>query len=378
MKDDMRRETRPARGKVGRFALIGCGAMGTHALNSAQSDARLELVACADSNLARLREVRKKYGFTTVSDWRELLDRRDIDLFYIAVPNRAHREVAVALLQRGRNVLLEKPMAATPADCAAIMRAWRKTRPFFQLGFECRYSAAYLHLKKLVESGVLGEIRHYHVVYSPGIWHQWLEQKNGWKYSVAESGGMVAEKLSHYIDLFCWYTGSPIRDVHTFFPGNVIRHFEVMDNFHLNFRAETGAVGEITFFFSRAPLHKMDGMIRNPPSSSSGAGFQLSLIGTRGAAYFDLQAKTLSVTDFGYGRGKTFHPRQLRFHDFKKETYKRGTDFNHASHPEILDACDRAARGRPPYTDPEESYHIMKVCFAAERSAVLRRPVRVR
>ncbi len=360
-----------------RFALIGCGAMGTHALKGAKRDPRLHLVACADRSAERLREVRDKYGFVTVRDWRELLDRDDVDLFYVATPNRTHREIAVALLGRGRNLLLEKPMAASAADCAAIMRAWRRRRPFFQLGFECRYSFAYRQLHDLVRRGILGEVRHYHLVYSPGIWFQWLEQKNGWKYSARESGGMVAEKLSHYLDLFCWFTGQRIREVNTYFPGNVIRHFEVMDNFHLNFRAESGAVGEITFFFSRAPLNKMDGTLHSRPTESEGAGFQLSLIGTRASAYFDLHEKTLSVTDYGYGRGRTFKPRLLSFRDFKKEKFERRTDFNHASHPEIIDAITRAAAGRKPFTDPEESYHVMKTCFAAERSALLQRAVRV-
>ncbi|MCC7517802.1 MAG: Gfo/Idh/MocA family oxidoreductase [Verrucomicrobiae bacterium] len=360
-----------------RFALIGCGAMGTHALQSAKTDARLDLVACADRDPARRRQVQAIYGFPMVRHWRDLLDREDVDLFYIATPNRTHREIAVEFLRRGRNVLLEKPMAATPSDCAAIMRAWRRRRSFFQLGFECRYSVAYRHLKEFVERGVLGEIRHYHLVYSPGVWFQWLEQKNGWKYSARESGGMVAEKLSHYLDLFCWYTGSRIREVNTYFPGNVIRHFEVMDNFHLNFRADSGAVGEITFFFSRAPLNRMDGTVHGHAASKEGDVFQLSLIGTKAAAYFDLHEMTIAVTDYGYGRGRTFRPRRRLFRDFKKKRFERHTDFNHASHPEILDACARAAAGRPSANDPEDSFHIMKACFAAERSAVLRRAVRV-
>ncbi|NUN92897.1 MAG: Gfo/Idh/MocA family oxidoreductase [Verrucomicrobiae bacterium] len=360
-----------------RFALIGCGAMGSHALRSAKSDRRLDLVACADRDASRLKRVQKEYGFPAVGHWRDLLEREDVDLFYIATPNRTHREIAVEFLRRGRNVLLEKPMAASVADCAAIMRAWRRRRPFFQLGFECRYSIAYLRLKKLVASGALGEIRHYHLLYSPGIWFQWLEQKNGWKYRARESGGMVAEKISHYLDLFTWFSGSRIREVHTLFPGNVIRHFEVMDNFHLNFRADSGAVGAISFFFSRAPVNRMDGTLHGPSHEDASAGFQLSLIGTKGAAYFDLHKKTISVTDYGYERKKTFAPRRTMFLDFGKQRFDRPGDFNHASHPEILDACARAAAGRPPAVDPEDSYHIMKVCFAAERSARLRRGVRV-
>lgn len=351
--------------------------MGTHALNGAKADPRLNLVVAADPDPAKVEWVKKDYGFQTVRDYRDLLDRDDIDLFYVATPNRTHREIATAILGRGRALLLEKPMAASLADCTAIMRAQRRSQAFLQLGFECRYSYAYQYLHDLVARGVLGEIRHYHMVYSPGIWFQWLEQKNGWKYSAAESGGIIAEKISHYLDLFYWFSGSRIAEVNTYHPGNVIRHFEVLDNFHLNFRADSGAVGEISFFFSRAPLHRMDSTLHGRPTDKEGAGFQLSLIGTKAAAYFDLHERTLSVTDYGYEKSGTFKPRRLFFKDFKKQTFARKTDFNHASHPELIDAGRRAVNGEKPFTDPEESYHVMKACFAAERSAVLKRAVRV-
>src|ERR1035437_8128148 len=104
------------------FGVVGTGVWGETHLMAYSSAPGVKLVGVCDKNEALGRERAQQYGaefFTT--DYRELLARKDIKAVSIVTPDFLHREIAVAALEAGKHVLIEKPMATTVEDCQAMI-----------------------------------------------------------------------------------------------------------------------------------------------------------------------------------------------------------------------------------------------------------------
>ena len=138
--------------------VVGTGLMGRrHAENVARwiPEARLAAAFDADQKLAS--RVGQELDAVACASLDALLDRDDVRAVIIASPSRFHAEQAVAALSRGKDVLLEKPMAHSLADCDRVIAAAERGSARLQIGFMRRYDPAYAEAKRLVASGALGE-----------------------------------------------------------------------------------------------------------------------------------------------------------------------------------------------------------------------------
>ena len=124
-----------------RFGLIGFGAWGRFHAEAIRKAPGAELAAIACTSEATAAQARERYPDAKVHlDWHELLADAAIDAVDIVVPNHLHAEIAIAALEAGKNVLLEKPMAATIADCDRLVEAVRRTGRVLSVGHEFRVS----------------------------------------------------------------------------------------------------------------------------------------------------------------------------------------------------------------------------------------------
>jgi len=138
--------------------VVGVGIMGRrHAENAAHSIPGARLAAVFDADRALAADVAGDLDATTCATLDELLARQDVRAVVIASPSRFHAEQAVAALSSGKDVLLEKPMAHSLADCDRIISAAERESARLQIGFMRRYDPAYAEAKRLVASGALGE-----------------------------------------------------------------------------------------------------------------------------------------------------------------------------------------------------------------------------
>ena len=138
--------------------VVGTGLMGRrHAENVARwiPEARLAAAFDADQKLAS--RVGQELDAVACASLDALLDRDDVRAVIIASPSRFHAEQAVAALSRGKDVLLEKPMAHSLADCDRVIAAAERGSARLQIGFMRRYDPAYAEAKRLIVSGALGE-----------------------------------------------------------------------------------------------------------------------------------------------------------------------------------------------------------------------------
>jgi predicted dehydrogenase len=146
-----------------RFATIGMGIQGHSdtkaALRSAQD---VEFVAAADLYDGRLTRVKELYGkdiFTT-RDYRQILERKDIDAVLIVTPDHWHDHITKAALQAGKNVYCEKPMVHHINEGLSVIDAWKKSGKTMQVGSQRISSASFKEAKRLFQAGEIGEINY--------------------------------------------------------------------------------------------------------------------------------------------------------------------------------------------------------------------------
>jgi myo-inositol 2-dehydrogenase/D-chiro-inositol 1-dehydrogenase len=186
-----------------RFGLIGYGAWGRHhaAAIGKTPGATLAAVACrTEASAAAART--EHPGVVVYRDYRELLGRPDIEAVDVVVPNHLHAEVGVAALEAGKDVLLEKPMATTPAECDRLIAAARRSGRVLSIGHELRLSTQWGRIKTLLDAGELGEplyalVSLFRFPYRRGA--------DGWRYQADRVGSWILEEPVHFFDSLMWY-----------------------------------------------------------------------------------------------------------------------------------------------------------------------------
>jgi hypothetical protein len=165
---------KPYSGKLN-VAAIGCGGQGALILDQAARTERV--VALCDVDEARAAGTLKKYGVPKYKDFRVVLDKegRNIDACTIAVPDFMHATIALACMQHGKHVYVEKPLTRTPWEAQLLRDAALKYKVATQMGnqgfsHECHRVAA-----EIVWSGEIGDVREAHVCTSPGTFPTGLE-----------------------------------------------------------------------------------------------------------------------------------------------------------------------------------------------------------
>lgn len=187
------------------LALVGAGFMGQfHAQAIASSDVA-ELVAVVDLNPAA-REVADAHGARYLPSIDEALEADGIDGFVVALPDRAHVEPAVQLLEAGRSVLLEKPMADTLAGARRIAEAERAGGGRLLVGHVLRYDPRYAHAAETVASGAIGDVLH---LSSGRLAGQGLGERMNGASSVLFYLGV------HDADLIQWLSGQSVTRVYS-------------------------------------------------------------------------------------------------------------------------------------------------------------------
>jgi UDP-N-acetylglucosamine 3-dehydrogenase len=194
--------------------VIGCGSIAYHLhLPGYLRTPGVDLVAACDPEPARHREARSlKKDLRVYTDFRKMLASDQFDVISVATPNKFHAEHAVAALEHGAHVLLEKPAALSMKEIVAIKRAVKKSGRQLIVGFSQRFNRGNRKMHELVKKGVIGEpymirIRFAHNGPYPG----WA--KDPWFYSpVKAGGGAMLDMGIHAIDQAHWHIG-PVKSV---------------------------------------------------------------------------------------------------------------------------------------------------------------------
>jgi len=198
--------------RIGVIGVCGRGAIA----NSWRDSERASIVGGADVHDEALADFRERMGedvFTTL-DYRELLDRSDVDAIAVTSPDFVHEEHAVAALEAGKHVFCEKPFAITTDGCDHILRTWKASGKELMVGFRMRYMNIFRVMKEIIDTGTIGEIkaawcRHF-VGHGCNFYYQ------DWHATKAGSNSLLLQKGSHDIDMIHWLTGQYTKRVAAF------------------------------------------------------------------------------------------------------------------------------------------------------------------
>ncbi len=144
-----------------RIGIIGTGGIAHAHANAYKTFNDVEIVAGADIIPGKARAFLDEYGWTNATAYEscdELCKRDDIDAVSICTYNSQHAVCAIAALESGKHVLLEKPMCVTLEEGIAIMKAEKKSGKILTIGFQPRYNNNCRKIKRIVESGELGKV----------------------------------------------------------------------------------------------------------------------------------------------------------------------------------------------------------------------------
>ena len=146
------------------------------------------------------------------ADWRETIERSDVDLVCITTPPKLHRDMTLFAIDRGKHILCEKPMAMNVAEAEEMTLAAADKPTLTLIDHELRFQDGRLRAYAMLREGVIGKVRHAKFMFQaphrgdPAVpWNWWSDADEG--------GGALGAINSHIIDSFNWFLDTPISSV---------------------------------------------------------------------------------------------------------------------------------------------------------------------
>ena len=207
-----------------RIGLIGYGFMGKAHSNAYRRvpnffnlDYTPVLKAVCGRDKEKAEAFAKQWGYESVeTDWRKVIDRKDIDAVDICTPNNTHKEIALAAAKAGKMILCEKPLAMNAEEGREMVKAVESAGVPNMVWYNYRRVPAVSLAKQLIDEGKLGRIFHFRALFLQD-WTISADLPQGgtalWRLDAAAAGsGVTGDLLAHCIDTAIWLNGS-IKDV---------------------------------------------------------------------------------------------------------------------------------------------------------------------
>jgi len=197
--------------KVG---VIGAGLMGPIHIEALRRLGFVEVVALCDSNQKRVeKEARQLNIPKTYTDYRELLEDREIEVIHNCTPNFMHFEVNKAIMEKGKKVISEKPLGINSSESERLVEIAKKTGSFNAINFNYRYFPLNQQVKAMISKGELGKIN----IIQGHYLQDWLlyDTDYNWRLDPQVGGESfaVSDLGSHWLDLVQYITGLKITAI---------------------------------------------------------------------------------------------------------------------------------------------------------------------
>lgn len=194
-----------------RAGIIGCGNIFPMHGYSIKNISNVELVAVCDIKEERAKSRAEELDCKYYLDYKEMIDRENLDTLHICTPHYLHAEMAIYAAKKGVNVLTEKPMAIKLEDAEAMITTAKNNNVTLGVIFQNRYNPGSVLIKNTLESGELGNIKASKLSVT---WDRSDEyySKSDWKGTWdKEGGGVIIDQAIHTMDLLRWFNNSEIE-----------------------------------------------------------------------------------------------------------------------------------------------------------------------
>jgi len=196
------------------IGIIGCGKIAQiRHIPEYADNPNVKLSGYFDLNQERAAELAQKYGGKSYATYQDLLADKNIDAVSVCTANTSHAEITIAALKAGKHVLCEKPMATTLPECEAMVKTAKETGKFLMIGHNQRLAKAHVKAKKLLNSGLIGEIISFRTTFGHPGPETWSVDpgKNTWFFDKNRAAmGAMADLGIHKTDLIHFLTGQTI------------------------------------------------------------------------------------------------------------------------------------------------------------------------
>ena len=188
-----------------RIGIIGCGgiANGKH-MPSLKKLPDVEMVAFCDIIRERAEKAAAEYGIEgadVYEDYRELLDRKDIQVVHVLTPNREHSQITVDALHAGKDVMCEKPMAINSVEAQRMLDAAHETGKKLTIGYQSRFRPDSMYLKRAIQDGQLGDI---YYARAQAVRRRAVPTWGVFLNEYEQGGGPLIDIGTHALDLTLW------------------------------------------------------------------------------------------------------------------------------------------------------------------------------
>jgi predicted dehydrogenase len=191
-----------------RFGVIGTGSIAHNRhLPCLKRQPDVTIVAAADVSPTSVGAAARAFDIPTVyTDFREMLEKEELDAVVVCTPNKYHAPATIAALESGRHVLCEKPMATDPTEARAMLDAANRSGKTLAIGFHYRHMPNVRAAKRVVDSGELGKV---YMVRVEALRRRGIPSWGTFVQKEIQGGGAMIDYGVHLLDTALWLMGNP-------------------------------------------------------------------------------------------------------------------------------------------------------------------------
>ena len=187
------------------FAVIGAGRMGRRRATAIAQNSGAKLVCIADNEEDMSKQLAEELNCSYCADYTQAIDRDDVDVVAIEMPNKFHKEVALKAMELGKHIFCEKPMTIDTEDAKLLVKTSLKTDTYLKVSSNVRYFKNIVKAKEILDRGMVGK-----PLFMRGwIGHGGWNLKNGSWFTDPEfvGGGTLLDNGCHLVDITRWLMG---------------------------------------------------------------------------------------------------------------------------------------------------------------------------
>ena len=290
----------PSSGKI-RLALLGCGGIAQAHLEAVSQVPRIQLDVVQDIRESAAEAASKKYRCNSAREAGEIFKDGHIDAVLICAPPSHHHELMKKAVEAGKHVLCEKPFTIHLKDAEEIKRLSLKSGKLVMMASKFRFVKDVIEAKKLVQSGVIGDI-----VMSEVIFCSIVDMEKRWNSDPRiAGGGVLIDNGSHAVDVIRYLVG-PIESVYAQ-AGKRTQKVKVEDTARLHFETEDHIIGMVDLSWS---------LYKHMPNYVNIFGTRGTIeVGWRESQIWDAKEKTSKIFGNGYNKINAFTSQLEHFAD---------------------------------------------------------------
>ena len=350
------------------IALIGSGKVAHLHAKAAQQTGTL--VAVCGRNSDSTTAFARQYGIAAHTDVADMVLRERVDVCIVCTPHPAHREPTIAALEAGSNVLVEKPLASSLADCDAMLDTARRTGKTLGTVSQRRFYEPCQRVRNAIDTGKIGRPA-LGVAQLLGWRNEAYYRSDAWRGTWAgEGGGVLVNQAPHQLDLLLWYMGEAV-DVFGAWTNINHPYIDVDDTALAIVRFKNGGLGNLILSNSQQP--GLYGKVHIHGSSGASVGVQTD----GGAMFIAGQTPILEppVNDLW-----TIPGEENRLPGWVAEDSARFLAIDTMTHyfaEQLHDFCEAVQDGRPPLVTGEDGRRVVALFQAIYESQRTGQVVRI-